>query len=228
MSCHPHPASECAINPLCLPTPWGPLGAEGPSASPHLSPCAGTPATMSQVAKDVCTFLRWASEPEHDHRKRMGLKVRPGLGKGLKSGKPPLRSAEPILLPPDADDDGPAAAPGLRHEETQVVSPQEPETGLSTAQMTLPKACLLSCLDRSYRHRATAARALFLGDVRQGGRSLNSDSRNFSPNHGNKLSFSKHTIKCVLNVNVGLQGEHTKPPRISGGQHGKWVGLVGS
>lgn len=41
----------------------------------------GTPATMSQVAKDVCTFLRWASEPEHDHRKRMGLKVK-GLGKG--------------------------------------------------------------------------------------------------------------------------------------------------
>lgn len=35
----------------------------------------GTPATMSQVAKDVCTFLRWASEPEHDHRKRMGLKM---------------------------------------------------------------------------------------------------------------------------------------------------------
>ncbi|XP_053571407.1 cytochrome c1, heme protein, mitochondrial-like [Bombina bombina] len=35
----------------------------------------GTPATMSQVAKDVCTFLRWASEPEHDHRKLMGLKV---------------------------------------------------------------------------------------------------------------------------------------------------------
>lgn len=35
----------------------------------------GTPATMSQVAKDVATFLRWASEPEHDHRKRMGLKM---------------------------------------------------------------------------------------------------------------------------------------------------------
>ncbi|XP_064364076.1 cytochrome c1, heme protein, mitochondrial [Dromaius novaehollandiae] len=35
----------------------------------------GTPATMSQLAKDVCTFLRWAAEPEHDHRKRMGLKM---------------------------------------------------------------------------------------------------------------------------------------------------------
>lgn len=34
-----------------------------------------TPATVSQMAKDVVTFLRWASEPEHDDRKRMGMKV---------------------------------------------------------------------------------------------------------------------------------------------------------
>jgi ubiquinol-cytochrome c reductase cytochrome c1 subunit len=34
----------------------------------------GTPATASQMAKDVVTFLAWASEPEHDDRKRMGMK----------------------------------------------------------------------------------------------------------------------------------------------------------
>ena len=34
----------------------------------------GTPATESQMAKDVSTFLAWASEPEHDDRKRLGLK----------------------------------------------------------------------------------------------------------------------------------------------------------
>lgn len=33
----------------------------------------GTPATTSQMAKDVVTFLSWASEPEHDDRKKMGL-----------------------------------------------------------------------------------------------------------------------------------------------------------
>ncbi|KNE71950.1 hypothetical protein AMAG_16374 [Allomyces macrogynus ATCC 38327] len=35
----------------------------------------GTPATASQIAKDVVTFLAWAAEPEHDDRKRMGLKA---------------------------------------------------------------------------------------------------------------------------------------------------------
>lgn len=35
----------------------------------------GTPSTASQLAKDVCTFLKWASEPEHDDRKRMFVKA---------------------------------------------------------------------------------------------------------------------------------------------------------
>ena len=35
----------------------------------------GTPATMSQLAKDVATFLRWASEPNHDKRKMHGFRM---------------------------------------------------------------------------------------------------------------------------------------------------------
>jgi ubiquinol-cytochrome c reductase cytochrome c1 subunit len=35
----------------------------------------GTPATQSQQAKDVATFMRWTAEPYHDTRKRWGLKL---------------------------------------------------------------------------------------------------------------------------------------------------------
>ncbi|AAS52128.2 ADR208Wp [Eremothecium gossypii ATCC 10895] len=35
----------------------------------------GTPATTSQMAKDVTTFLHWCAEPEHDERKRLGIKA---------------------------------------------------------------------------------------------------------------------------------------------------------
>ncbi|KAJ3515983.1 hypothetical protein NLJ89_g1409 [Agrocybe chaxingu] len=35
----------------------------------------GTPATTSQMAKDVVTFLHWAAEPEHDERKKYGIKA---------------------------------------------------------------------------------------------------------------------------------------------------------
>jgi len=35
----------------------------------------GTPATRSQMAKDVVEFLVWASEPAHDERKLLGLKA---------------------------------------------------------------------------------------------------------------------------------------------------------
>jgi len=35
----------------------------------------GTPATVTQMAKDVTCFLQWAAEPEHDERKLMGFRV---------------------------------------------------------------------------------------------------------------------------------------------------------
>jgi len=35
----------------------------------------GTPATESQMAKDVSTFLAWCSEPESDERKKFGVRV---------------------------------------------------------------------------------------------------------------------------------------------------------
>ncbi|KAL9049994.1 MAG: hypothetical protein Q9162_006909 [Coniocarpon cinnabarinum] len=35
----------------------------------------GTPATTSQMAKDVVEFLNWSAEPEMDDRKKMGWKV---------------------------------------------------------------------------------------------------------------------------------------------------------
>lgn len=35
----------------------------------------GTAATTSQMAKDVATFLSWAAEPEHDERKKYGIKA---------------------------------------------------------------------------------------------------------------------------------------------------------
>mmetsp|Transcript_12543 Transcript_12543/g.18743 ORF Transcript_12543/g.18743 Transcript_12543/m.18743 type:complete len:284 (+) Transcript_12543:32-883(+) len=34
----------------------------------------GTPPTVTQMAKDVCSFLAWASEPETDERKKAGVK----------------------------------------------------------------------------------------------------------------------------------------------------------
>jgi ubiquinol-cytochrome c reductase cytochrome c1 subunit len=35
----------------------------------------GTPATTSQLAKDVATFLNWSSEKQHDDRKKLIFNV---------------------------------------------------------------------------------------------------------------------------------------------------------
>jgi len=35
----------------------------------------GTPATTSQMAKDVVSFLAWTAEPELDDRKKMGMQA---------------------------------------------------------------------------------------------------------------------------------------------------------
>jgi len=40
----------------------------------------GTPATMTQMAKDVAVFLNWCAEPEHDERKLQGFKYLIVLG----------------------------------------------------------------------------------------------------------------------------------------------------
>merc|ERR1711997_43527 len=35
----------------------------------------GTPATQSQLTKDICTFLSWTASPEHDLRKKLVIKT---------------------------------------------------------------------------------------------------------------------------------------------------------
>jgi len=55
--------------------PGGLIGMAPPLYNEIIEYTDGTPATMSQLAKDVCTFLRWTSEPEHDERKRLFIKT---------------------------------------------------------------------------------------------------------------------------------------------------------
>jgi len=50
----------------------GSIGMAAPLSDGQVENEDGTPATVSQMAKDVCTFLQWCSEPEQDDRKKKG------------------------------------------------------------------------------------------------------------------------------------------------------------
>jgi len=60
------------FNPYML---GGAIAMQAPLYSEIIEYDDGTPATQSQLAKDVVTFLAWASSPEQDMRKKMGLKA---------------------------------------------------------------------------------------------------------------------------------------------------------
>lgn len=55
--------------------PGGALAMPPPLSEGSIEYDDGTEATVKQMAKDVTTFLAWAAEPEHDDRKRMGLRA---------------------------------------------------------------------------------------------------------------------------------------------------------
>jgi len=60
--------------------PGGAIGMAAPLYNEIIEYEDGTPATQSQLAKDVCTFLTWAASPEHDMRKKMAIKYLTMLG----------------------------------------------------------------------------------------------------------------------------------------------------
>merc|ERR1711997_399946 len=55
--------------------PGGAIGMSAPLYNEIVEYDDGTPATQSQLAKDVCTFLTWTASPEHDMRKKLSIKV---------------------------------------------------------------------------------------------------------------------------------------------------------
>mmetsp|Transcript_1749 Transcript_1749/g.5268 ORF Transcript_1749/g.5268 Transcript_1749/m.5268 type:complete len:276 (+) Transcript_1749:91-918(+) len=52
----------------------GAIGMPAPLMDEQVEFPDGTPATVTQMAKDVALFLAWAAEPEHDERKKGGFR----------------------------------------------------------------------------------------------------------------------------------------------------------
>ncbi|VDL19832.1 unnamed protein product [Hymenolepis diminuta] len=55
--------------------PGGALSMAPPLYDEQIEYADGTPATVSQMAKDVTEFLTWSSDRNHDQRKRVLFKV---------------------------------------------------------------------------------------------------------------------------------------------------------
>ena len=85
----------------------------------------GTPATMSQQAKDVSTFLAWCSEPYFDERKKLGIKVDIALVV--------LTSISAVA---DPADDRSADDRAVLFQEAHVVVPQDAEVRLANGEGT--------------------------------------------------------------------------------------------
>lgn len=60
--------------------PGGAIGMAAPIYNEIIEYDDGTPATQSQLAKDIATFLTWTASPEHDLRKKMSIKITLILG----------------------------------------------------------------------------------------------------------------------------------------------------
>lgn len=60
--------------------PGGAIGMPAPLMDEGVEYPDGTEATVSQMAKDVVTFLSWAAEPEMEDRKLMGMRAMLGFG----------------------------------------------------------------------------------------------------------------------------------------------------
>jgi ubiquinol-cytochrome c reductase cytochrome c1 subunit len=58
----------------------GAIGMPAPLMDEQVEYPDGTPATVSQMAKDVAVFLAWVAEPEHDERKKGGFRWITALG----------------------------------------------------------------------------------------------------------------------------------------------------